>query len=123
MVTEFQVKRLSVILFSVLLVWMQVAPLAASATTLPCCKAATVDRCAASGCDADCCMAHPMPNSKPTPAVPAQSGIENQISLLTLTVVVWTAPLNEAPALSSTEKSPLTGASAPLYAQNCARLL
>jgi hypothetical protein len=119
------VKQLSAILFSVLLVWMQIAPLSAVASTSPCCQKVPMDNCATSCGDADCCVAHPSSDSKPAPAVPAQSNaqIQIQISLLTPAVVIWTLPENESGSFSSTATSPLTRASAPLYARNCALLL
>src|ERR1700722_10862703 len=103
--------------------WMQIVPLSATASKLPCCKTATVDRGTMSCCGSDCCMAHPSPNSKPTPAVPTQSGIQNQILLLSSGTVIWTLPKNETPSCCPTGDSSLTDAIAPLYARHCPLLL
>ncbi|MGH7976118.1 MAG: hypothetical protein ACREC8_05605 [Limisphaerales bacterium] len=116
-------KRFITILFGVLLVWMQIAPLSASASVPPCCQKVTMDNCAASCSDADCCVAHPSPDSKPAPAVPAQSTVQNQISLLASAVVIWTLPENRTGSFSSVPTSPLPAMSAPLYERNCSLLL
>jgi hypothetical protein len=114
------VKRLPAILFSVLLVWMQVAsaPVLASAV----CVKPAMGNCA-DCCDRIACCAKPTSNPQPAPAVPAQSNTQNQISLLAPAIVAWTLPENPANAISSVTTSPLTAAGTPLYARNCVLLL
>jgi len=118
-----RLKKLSAILFSVLLVCMQTTPLSAVALTSPCCQKVTTDTCAASCGDADCCVAHPSPDSKPAPTVPAQFNAQNQVSLLAPMIMAWALPENPANAISSITVLPLMATSVPLYERNCALLL
>ncbi|HTA94615.1 MAG TPA: hypothetical protein VK769_00675, partial [Verrucomicrobiae bacterium] len=59
-------KLFAAILFSVLLVWMQIAPASESAV----CVKANMGNCAACCAKMDCCAAKPASNSQPAPAVP-----------------------------------------------------
>jgi hypothetical protein len=114
------VKRLSAILFSVLLVWAQLVPAQASADGAK----PAVASCDKPCCHANCCMAGSSSNSQPAPAVPAQkTGAQNQISFLASAVVAWTLPENPANLISSTVASPLTATGVPLYERHCALLL
>jgi hypothetical protein len=113
------VKKLSAILFSVLLVWMQIAPASESVV----CVKPAMGNCA-DCCDRmACCAAKPSTNSQPTPVVPTQSNAQNQISLLASSVVVWNLPQTSASVVSSASASPLLVSAAPLYARNCSLLL
>lgn len=115
------VKRLTAILFSVLVVWMQFAPAPVSA--LPTCVKPAMGNCA-DCCDRmACCLAKPTSNSQPTPAIPAQSNLQNQISLLAPSVVVWNLPQSPASLISSVSASPLMAMAVPLYERNCTLLL
>jgi hypothetical protein len=115
------VKRFAAILSVVLLVWMQIAPAPVSAS--PVCVMAKMDNCP-NCCDRmACCATNPAPNSRPAPAVPAQSGAQNQISLLAPAIVSWILPQSPASLISSTSASPLLAMTAPLYARNCSLLL
>jgi hypothetical protein len=115
------VKQLTAILFSVLVVWMQVAPAPGSAS--PACVKPAMGNCADCCNHMACCATKPASNSQPAPAVPTQSNIQNQISLLAPSVVAWTLPQNSAGSISSITLSPLLAMAAPLYERNCARLL
>jgi hypothetical protein len=117
------VKQLTAILFSALLVWVQTVPLLAVASMSPCCQKTTMDNCAGSCSGADCCVAHPSPDSKPAPAIPAQINAQNQISLLAPSVVAWILPQSFASLISSVSALPLLAVTAPLYARNCSLLL
>ncbi len=121
--TNCHLKQLSAILFSVLLVWMQIAPLSACAMVSSICPKVTTNNCAASCGHADCCVAHPSSDSKPAPAVPAQSNAQNQISLLAPAAVIWDLPQSPAGSISSVTASLLMAMAAPLYARNCSLLL
>jgi hypothetical protein len=115
------VKRLTAILFSVLVVWMQVAPMPVLAS--PICVKPAMGNCV-DCCDRmACCVAKPTSNSQPIPAIPAQSNLQNQISLLAPAVTVWNLPENPANFASSVFSSRLITISAPLYARNCSLLL
>jgi hypothetical protein len=112
------VKQLSAILFGVLLVWMQIAPLSAVASPSPRCQKVAMNTCAASCGDADCCVAHPAPDSKSAPAVPAQSNAQNQVLLLAPMIMAWALPENPANAISSITVLPSTVTGVPLYERN-----
>jgi hypothetical protein len=123
-VTKYQVKRLIVILLGILLLGQQIVPLSAGTLTpMPCCAkvTASADSVACDTCE--CGASKPFPDSKPAPAVPAQTRVQNQILLLLPALVTWTLPENKAPSFASTEKTTSTDAIAPLYAKNCALLL
>jgi hypothetical protein len=112
------VKRFAAILSAVLLVWAQFAPAQATAA---CVKPAM--NCSDACRQMPCCAARPSSDSQPAPAVPAQSGAQNQISLLAPAVVSWILPENPANSFSSASVSPLTAMAAPLYTRNCSLLL
>ena len=119
---RFQVvKQLAAILFSVMLVWMQIAPTPSVAS--PVCMMAKTDNCADCCSRMACCATKPTSNSQPAPAVPTQSNAQNQISLLAPAMVAWILPQNSASLTSSVPASPLLAISAPLYARNCSLLL
>jgi hypothetical protein len=113
------VKQLTAILFSVLLVWMQIAPISAS----PVCVKPAMGNCADCCGRMDCCAAKPASKPQPAPAVPTQSNTQNQISLLAPSVVAWNLPQSPASLVSSVSASPLLAVAAPLYAWNCSLLL
>jgi hypothetical protein len=110
------VKQLFAILFSVLLVQMQIVPVAAAA----CPKSVTL-ACTSNCGQMGCCTSKPT-NSQPAPAVP-QSNTQNQVSLLVPAVTVWNLPENPANSASSVFSSRLVTISTPLYARNCSLLL
>jgi hypothetical protein len=113
------VKRFTAILFSVLLVWMQIAPAPVSASTV--CVKAAMGNCADCCGRVDCCAAKPASNSQRVPAVTTQAGAQNQI--LSPAVVAWTLPKNPAGSISPASASPLMVMATPLYERNCALLL
>jgi hypothetical protein len=115
------VKQLTAILFSMLLVWMQIAP--ASVPVSPVCVKPAMDNCA-DCCDRmACCATKPTSNPQPSPAVPTQPNAQNQISLLAPSVVAWILPKNPTSSKFSVSASPLLTMAAPLYERNCALLL
>jgi len=109
------VKRLASILFSILLA-MQFAPTSASST----CVKPNMGNCANCCDETGCCATS---NSQPAPAVPPQSNLQNQISLLFPVTVTWTVPENPANSFSPISTSPLTATGTPLYERNCVLLL
>jgi hypothetical protein len=116
------VKRVAAIIFSLLLVWMQIAPAPVSAASV--CVKSGMDNCADSCDRMPCCVTKPVSNSQPVvPADPLQSSAQNQISLLAPSVVAWTFKDNPASSISSVSASPLMAMAAPIYARNCALLL
>jgi hypothetical protein len=116
------VKHLTAILFSVVLVWMQVASTPVS--SLAVCEKPAMGNCAACCDRVACCTAKPASNSQPAaPAIPTQSSVQNQISLLAPAIVAWTLPENPANTISSVTALPLMATGTPLYARNCTLLL
>jgi hypothetical protein len=115
------VKQLTAILFSVLLVWTQIAPAPVSDSTA--CVKSAMGNCADCCARMACCATKPASNSQSAPAVPTQSNFQNQISLLTPAIVAWTLPENSAGSISSITLSPLMAMGAPLYARHCTLLL
>jgi hypothetical protein len=71
----------------------------------------------------NCCAAKSSPDSQPAPAVPAQSGSQNQFLLLAPHALAWTLLNNEAHPVSFTAVSLSSATGAPLYARDCARLI
>jgi hypothetical protein len=113
------VKQFTAILFSVLLLLMQVAPAPVSASSA--CVKTNMGNCADCCCGMDCCAAKPASDSQRAPAVPTQSSVQNKI--LSPATVAWTLPKNLASSISSVYASPLMAMAAPLYARNCSLLL
>jgi hypothetical protein len=115
------VKQLTAILFSMLLVWMQIASISVSAS--PVCVKPAMGNCAACCDQMACCATKPASHPQPSPAVPTQSNAQNQISLLAPSVVAWILPENPTSSKFSVSTSPLLTMAAPLYERNCALLL
>jgi hypothetical protein len=82
-----------------------------------------VRACCKHGGDMPCCKANSSPDSQSKPAVPSQTGSQNQLSLLPSSVMIWTLPTNPSDSISSHPTSSSMTASAPLYARDCARLI
>jgi hypothetical protein len=112
------VKRFAAILSVVLLVWAQFAPAQAK---VACAK--PMMNCSGACRQMPCCAAKPVSDPQPAPAIPAQSGAQNQISLLVPSIAAWTLPETPANSFSSVSVSPLLAPTAPLYARNCSLLL
>jgi len=70
-----------------------------------------------------CCAGKTLPNSQPTPAVPAQTSSQNQLLLLAPHALAWALLNNETHPISFTAVSPSLVTGAPLYARDCARLI
>jgi hypothetical protein len=112
------VKRFFAILFSVLLVGAQFTP--ALAMPMACGKPfVSADACSQMAC----CMAKPVSDPQPTPAVPAQTASQNQISLLAPAKVIWLLPNHPANPFSSASVSPFAATGIPLYTRNCTLLI
>ena len=111
-------KRLNSILFSLLLVWGQVAtaaqsPLASAKKSAPCCECGRMK----------CCMAESAPVSQPAPVAPIPSSSQNELSLLPSATPSWILPREAAPKNVSSLASSLTPQTQPLYTRDCALLI
>jgi hypothetical protein len=115
-------KQFTVILFSALLMWAQIVPLPAASPVRPCCNPAAISECAGCCGNAGCCEQSPS-DSRPAPAVPAQSRTQNPLPTLALAVVTLALPENETISSPPVSISLLKAADSPLYAKNCALLL
>jgi hypothetical protein len=111
------VKQLSAILFSLLLVWAQL-----SAAPAPVTPTQPAHACCHCGGKMSCCSA-PSSGSQPVSAIPSNSSVQNQWSLLAPAMMVWTLPKNTAGSISSASRSPFMATGVPLYARDCARLI
>ncbi|MGA2852519.1 MAG: hypothetical protein ABSE90_00095 [Verrucomicrobiota bacterium] len=99
-------------------------PFLLAQTPLPVCRAKQpVPACCQHGCKMPCCSPKPASDSKPAPAVPAQTGGQNQVSFLAPNALVWVLPDAPVSKLSSTTQISLVTKGSPLYARNCARLI
>jgi hypothetical protein len=97
------------------------APFLLAQVASPCVK--QNHACCHSGGKMNCCAAKSLPDSQPTPAVPAQSGSQNQFLLLAPYALAWTLLNNETHPISFAALSPSSVTGAPLYARDCARLI
>jgi hypothetical protein len=114
------VKLFAAILFSLLLLLLTPFASLQAASSCPPAKMAS---CCNASCHMACC-AHRDSDSQSTPVVPPQkAGTQNQVSLLTLAVVVWSLPEHPASSISSDGLLPAMAARTPLYERNCALLL
>jgi len=121
---QASVKKISAIICSLLLVWMQFAPTLATASSLPLCQSQPVchDSCCHSG--ADCCLSHSKSNSQPSPATPAPASAQNQVLIFASALILWTSPENTTSPVSTTSASPASSmAATPLFVRNCTLLL
>jgi len=115
-------KQFSAILFSALLIWMQIMPLSAATAVRPCCQQATMGKCAACCGNSGCCERSPS-DSKPAPAVPTQSRTQGPLAVLALALATVTLPENTTISRPPVSISLLKAADSPLYARDCALLL
>jgi hypothetical protein len=82
-----------------------------------------VRACCQLGAEMPCCKAKSAPDSQSKPAVPPQTGSQNQLSLLASSALIWTLPANPADSISSHSTPSVMTAGAPLYSRDCARLI
>jgi hypothetical protein len=113
------VKRLSAILFSVLLVWMQTV-----VSTQPTVLSTESTECMCSNCGKTCCCVTPFsPDSAPAPATPVRAGVQTELTMLAATLVAWTLPATEPQVPSLSASPPLTAMGVPLFTRHCALLI
>jgi hypothetical protein len=111
------VKRLSAILFGVLLVWAQLL-----AAPVPVTSDQPVQACCHCGGKMSCCSA-PASGSQPMPAVPSNAGPQKQFSISAPAILAETLPENRAGLVCIASRLSLVPEGAPLYARDCARLI
>ena len=87
----------------------------------PCAK--QVRACCRHGGEMPCCKAKTSPDSQSKPAVPSQTGNQNQLSLPATSSLIWTLPANAVDLISSHSTPSVMTAGAPLYARDCALLI
>ena len=87
----------------------------------PCAK--QVRACCQHGGEMPCCKAKTSPDSQSKPAIPSQTGNQNQLSLFATSALIWTLPANPADSISSHSTSSVMTDGAPLYARDCALLI
>jgi hypothetical protein len=111
------VKRLSAILFGLLLVWTQLL-----AAPTPPASAQPAHACCHCGGKMSCCAA-PSSGSQPMPAVPSNAGTQKQFSISAPAIVTGALPENRVGLICSASRLSLMPDGAPLYARDCARLI
>jgi hypothetical protein len=116
------VKPFLAILFSALLVLVQIAPLPAATPVRPCCQQTITNQCAGCCGNGGCCQ-QSASDSKPVPAVPTQSRTQVPLAVLDFAVATLTLPENEPLSSAPVSISLLKAAHTPLYARNCVLLL
>jgi hypothetical protein len=110
------VKSLFAILFSVLLMQLQIAPVMAS----PVCPLPTT-ACTAKCCQMKCCLPKPVDSQNAPFAAPTNP--QDQISFPALFFVIWDLPENPANSILLNTPSFPTTASVPVYTRNCSFLI
>jgi hypothetical protein len=114
------VKAALVIIFSFVLAG---TPFLLAQTPSPVCAQQPLPECCQHGVKMPCCAAKSSPDSQSAPAVPAQTGSQNQLSLLAANVVAWVLPDATVSQLSSATPISFDTKGSPLYARDCARLI
>jgi hypothetical protein len=113
------VKRLTAILFSLLLIWMQTV-----VGAQPPVRGAESTECACSNCGKACCCVTPSsPDSAPAPATPVRAGVQNELSILAPISVAWALPAIEQQISSLSVSSSPTATGVPLFTRHCALLI
>ena len=112
-------KRLTAILLSLLLLWVQAMVLAQPA--LP---DAPV-KCACCSCKTGkCCVGESTPgDTAPQPVAPAPSATLDQILFTVAVSPAWLLPSGETQAFSAVSASPLFAVRVPLFTRDCALLI
>ena len=111
-------KRLSAIVLSLLLFWVQVFVMAEPV------QAGTPAKCSCCTCKkTDCCVTQSSTDSAPLPAATVQAGSQNLNSLSLTTSVAWILPRGEADFSSADDSALLLAARVPLFRRDCALLI
>jgi hypothetical protein len=111
-------KRLSAIVLSLLLLWVQVFVMAEPV------QADAPAKCTCCGCKkTNCCVTKSSTDPAPLPATTAQTGSQNLHSFSLPASIAWTLPRGEAD-FSSADNFPLRlAARIPLFRRDCALLI
>ena len=111
-------KRLSAIVLSLLLFWVQVFVM-----TQPV-KADAPAKCACCACKKTTCCAAPSPTLPVPPlAATAQTGSQTLTSISLAASIAWMLPRGEADFSSADKSSPHAAARVPLFRRDCALLI
>jgi hypothetical protein len=114
------VKTPLAILFSLLLIWAQVAfngPVSSLARQAVTCKC-----CACGG--TNCCLSDSAPtDSSPLSAPPARTAFASEILVAAPALLAWTLPLETARTFSFSDGGLLQSAGVPLFTRHCALLI
>ena len=111
-------KRLSAIVLSLLLLWVQVFVLAQPF------RAAAAAQCCGCACQkAKCCVASSSSDQAPLPAATVQIGAHQFLSFSLAASVAWILPRGEADLSSADDSLSLSAARIPLFRRDCALLI
>ena len=111
-------KRLSAIVLSLLLFWVQVFVMAQPV------KANAPAKCTCCACkQTNCCVTKSSTDPAPLPLAPAQTGSQNLHSFSLTPSIAWTLPRGEADFSSADNSPSLLAARVPLFRRDCALLI
>ena len=111
-------KRLSAILLSLLLFWVQVSMMARPV------KADSPAKCTCCACKkTHCCVTQSPTDSAPPSAATVQTGSQNPNSFSLTAAIAWTLPRGGADFSSADNSSPRSAARLPLFRRDCAWLI
>lgn len=111
-------KRLSAIVLSLLLIWVQVFVMAQPV------KANAPAKCVCCACQkADCCVKPCSTDPAPLPVAAVQSGSQNLYSFSLTASIAWLLPRGAADFSSADNFSSRLAARVPLFRRDCALLI
>ena len=111
-------KRLSAIVLSLLLFWVQVFVLAQPP------RAEAQGQCCGCACKkTNCCVTQSATDPAPLPAATVQTGSQNLNSFSLTASIAWTLPRGEADFFSAYNSPSLSAARVPLFRRDCALLI
>lgn len=111
-------KRLSALILSLLLFWVQVFMMAQPV------QADAPAKCTCCDCQqTNCCVAKASTDSAPLPLAPAQTGSQNLDSFSITVSIAWTLPRGEADFSSADNSASLLATRVPLFRRDCALLI
>jgi hypothetical protein len=85
--------------------------------------AQVVHACCPSVCKMPCCRSRPVSDSQSLPAVPTQTGGQNQVPMLSPSALALILPDSISLRLSPSTSISFAVKGSPLYERNCARLI
>lgn len=111
-------KRLSAIVLSLLILWVQVFVMARTV------KADAPAKCTCCACKkTNCCVSQSSGSTAPLPAATVQTSPQNLNSFSFTHSVAWTLPCSDKKLSAADNASPLFAVCVPLFTRHCALLI